>query len=417
MPDCTILTDTTAGRDDDLLAFRRYLDPLEQILRSPKVGTPLTVGIFGTWGSGKSTLLRMLAERLQGDDFLCVDFNPWLYRKEPSMLVPLLHTLHDAMDAADGGRNFKESARKIFDVLARLGAETFLKTVTAGASSVERLEKLEETYAKTAGKLTSELRNLRGLLQKEADAIAAAKTRIVVFIDDLDRCEPDQIIDVLESTKLFLDLRNVVIVLAIDKEVIDRGIQVKYGKFGFAEGRDYAIGAEYLEKMIQLPLQLYPLQAAQVGDLIRKLAPPGVGLLAHNADFLQKVLLPNPRKIKRIVNILTLTDAIRGSTPALAALPEAPLVHLVVLQVQYPELYNNAVRQQELLVVMEEVYAGQRNPETEANFIDLGARGETLRKLCQRFHEPVGILPLLFGAGVFGKAKPHLAAYLSMLGG
>lgn len=411
-----VLTDTTADAAEDSLTFGRYLDPLERILLNPLTSTPLTIGVFGAWGSGKSTLLQMLSARLKPRQFLCVDFNPWIYRKEPSMLIPLLHTLHDELDREVGGRKFTESAKKIFDILARLGADAMLKAVTVGAISTEKLDKLEETYLKTSGSLTSDIRKLRSILQREADELAKAGTKIVIFIDDLDRCEPEQIIDVLESTKLFLDLENVVVIIAIDKEVIDRGIQVKYNKFNFASDREYVIGAEYLEKMIQLPLQLYPLLPSQVGALIKKLAPPGVALVENHVEFLQKVLIPNPRKIKRVLNILTLTDSIRKATGELGNLDEMPIVTLVLLQVQYPELYSHATRHRELLFALEDVYAGTRNPADEASFLSFGSKGEALRKLCLKFYDPTGPLPEIFGSGIFNKSKAELPAFMSMLG-
>src|SRR5690349_19168436 len=94
------LSDFSVGIQNDLLNFRRYVDPLISILTSENPQTPFTIGIFGPWGGGKSSLLMMLKERLETDypeEFVCVDFNPWIYRNEPNLLVPLLHTLNDTL--------------------------------------------------------------------------------------------------------------------------------------------------------------------------------------------------------------------------------------------------------------------------------------------------------------------------------
>src|SRR4029079_10339767 len=196
-----IQSDTPADRD--YLEFSRYITPLADILCQPAPSTPLTIGIFGVWGSGKSTVLRHLDRELQkredegGQKFLHVQFNAWLHRKEPNMLVPLIHALHAAL-AEKTGKAFKASAPKIFSVLTRLGAGACLKTITADRVSIEDLEKIEKTYVQEKMLVESELRNLRMNLQKEATLLAKDEVRLVFFIDDLDRCEPDQMIDLLD---------------------------------------------------------------------------------------------------------------------------------------------------------------------------------------------------------------------------
>jgi hypothetical protein len=97
-------------------------------------------------------------------------------------------------------------------------------------------------------------------------------------------------------------LKDLFIILAVDKEVVDRGVQVKYKDFQFAKDRTAAIGAEYLEKMVQLPLSLFPLHRTQVETFVSKFNPPAA-LQLHLA-LLRDTLEPNPRKIKRALNIL-----------------------------------------------------------------------------------------------------------------
>jgi Cdc6-like AAA superfamily ATPase len=175
--------------------FRRYLDPLVAVMTDKDQQTPFTIGIFGPWGSGKSTLLRMLGEDLVdrfGSQFVTVEFNAWIHRGESNILVPLLHTLHDAL-AADTEKRFVESVERIGSVLLNLGADLLLKAVTAGQVSLEKLEELEKKYLERRFRVESEMRNLRKTLEDEAKKIHAAGANLVVLVDDLDRCDPDQI--------------------------------------------------------------------------------------------------------------------------------------------------------------------------------------------------------------------------------
>lgn len=417
-PSFSVLSDAPQS-GADLLEFGRYLKPLLAMLNDPATETPFTVGIFGTWGSGKSTLLDMLRERLTEEHeskFLWVDFNPWLHRGEPSMLVLLLHTLQDTLEA-DEQKRFTGSVKKIGTVLLRLGADVLLKKLTADVVSLEDIETLGERYVNERGRIQSEVRSLRKALQDEVDAIyqggAQGGAQIILAIDDLDRCDPLEIIDVLESIKLFLNLEHVFVFLAVDKEVIDRGIEVRYHRFEFSESRRRLIGAEYLEKMVQLPVHLYPLAADQVGSFMRKCKPTNA--VEAQIPMLQQIVLPNPRRIKRVLNIIGLTYAIRDQSPRLKHLDPALFARLAVLQVQEPELYADVLEVPELLAALEEVYGETRDPEKEEDFVDFGALAEWVHNRSAAFYRPSTPLARLFKNAGFAEVKDDLGSYLTML--
>ena len=232
MGQVSVLSDAPVTFLQDNLGYKRYVDPLVGVLTNPNTETPFTIGIFGAWGSGKSSLLAMIDERLADkhrDEFIRVHFNPWVYRREPQMLVPLLHTLRDRL-AEDGKRRFVDTVKKLGTILVTLTADELLKKVTANAVSLQRLGELEKRYADARSIVQSQTRVLRKALETEIGKLAD-DTKVVFFVDDLDRCEPHEIIDLLESIKLFLDIPGVFVILAIAKEVVDRGVAVKYRGF------------------------------------------------------------------------------------------------------------------------------------------------------------------------------------------
>lgn len=424
----SVLSDAAAAHD--LLDFDRYLAPILRVLSDGAAETPFTIGVFGAWGSGKSTLLGMVDRTLKDQypqDFVRVHFNPWVHRREPNMLVPLLHTLHDTLER-DRGKRFAESAKKIGNVLLRMGASILLKTITTDAVSLEKLETIEQAYCKQRGLVESEIRNLRSTLQTEMDDIAKKGARVVFFIDDLDRCEPVDLIDVLEAVKLFFDLRNVFILLAIDKEIVDRAVQIRYSKFAFADAeRAAAIGAEYLEKLVQLPLTLLPLSAHQVTNYVTSLtrtmqAPKTV--LAQ-ANVLIGLLQANPRKIKRVLNILATTlavlqEEVSQSTPARTpdALDPAIVMRLVVLQVQYGELYAEVVKQPEILLALELAHAGELRVEELGDFAGFGQQRESIQKATRRHYRPESAkMAALFAGRPYSAVRSKLSSYVSLLTG
>jgi predicted KAP-like P-loop ATPase len=412
MADIRLHSDVPAA-DRDYLDFARYVTPLADILCQPAPNTPLTIGVFGVWGSGKSTVLAQLDRELKkredggGQKFVRVHFNAWLHRKEPNMLVPMIHALHDTL-AEYPGEKFVESAKKIGNILVRLGAGLFLKTVTADRVSVENLEALETAYAKEKMLVESEMRKLRSKLQEEANQVAADDTRLVFFIDDLDRCEPDQMIDLLDSIKIFLDLENAFFVIAADKEVIDRGVEIKFGKFKFAEDRLPAIGAEYLEKMVQVPFHLLPLFPDQIGKYLTDL---DARMEKEQVDFLAKVVEANPRRVKRILNAMSLTRHMaRGQLDA------DVLLRLSILQIQNGEIYWAAAHQPTLLLALEQVYLGNLRVENAGGFAQYQELAKQAQDFCTKHYKAGSSLGTLFEKGPFAKIADKLQTYFTVVG-
>lgn len=415
----TVVSDRAVGLSGDKLSFHRYIDPLISVLTDPEQETPFTFGIFGSWGSGKSSLLRMLEERLQkdhADEFVCVAFNPWVHRGEANMLIPLLHTLRDALDR-DPKTRFIESGKKIFDVLLRLGADVLLKKFTTDAVSLEKIEVLEKKYIERKQLVESEMRNLHKTLQGLLEEIhnQEGKPRLVLLIDDLDRCEPDQIISLLDSVKLFLDLQHVFVILAVDREVVHRGIQVRYSKFSFAAGREETVGYEYLEKMVQLPIELFPLSPIQVNALAESVFPDAEH--AATRELIKKVALPNPRKIKRLMNIFAVVRALKNAEPSLSDLDEETVLRLIALQVQYPELYWEVARLPVALEALAKVYSGALLLTNPGAFLGYKGLADALQKLCVKYHQPGSNLEQIFKDSRFVASRDDLPRYLSMLGG
>lgn len=421
MTQVAVLSDRPA--EEDLLNFHRYVDPLASILTNPKTETPFTIGIFGTWGSGKSTLLHLLDEKLEASHrnaFVRVHFNPWIHRGEENMLIPLLHTLQDTLqEEADKKKRFTEAAKKVGSILLWLGADALLKALTAPAPwaqgvSVDRIDELEQRYHEKRGEVESEIRKIRKNLKAAIESIKKEGAQLVLFIDDLDRSEPDEIIDLLEAVKLFLDLRHVFVILAVDKEVIDRGVTVKYSKFDFGK-RAAVVGAEYLEKMVQLPLRLYPLDKDQVQGFMERLVPPDS--VKQQLALLAGMVMPNPRKIKRILNILAVTLAIKERTPGLDGLRDDLIARLVVLQVQSSQLYAEVIKDSDVLLALEKVYQKKITLGDIKDFADYKNRAKNIQTISKDNYEPGSFLKDLFAESDFNQVKNEISQYLTMLGG
>jgi len=157
--------------------------------------------------------------------------------------------------------------------------------------------------------------------------------RVVIFIDDLDRCLPEKALEVLEAIKLFLDVKGCIFILGIDRRVINYIVRKKYEelieirKEGEKEENhvvekerreDIRISGEnYLEKIIQLSFYLPPLTDNNIEDLIFDLVRKSY-ILDFYADppyiyMIIKGIENNPRKIKRFFNVIELQRNLAAS--------------------------------------------------------------------------------------------------------
>lgn len=141
------------------------------------------------------------------------------------------------------------------------------------------------------------------------------RVNLIFLVDDLDRCLPDKAVEVLEAIKLFLEVPGCAFVLALDEEVVERGIAHRY--------RDYALqgkagltpitGAEYLEKLVHLPIRLPRPSRLEARAHLAQRVPAWFrseqnGLSNELAELVANLTPPVPRKLHRMAELLQLAD-------------------------------------------------------------------------------------------------------------
>ena len=143
----------------------------------------------------------------------------------------------------------------------------------------------------------------------------AGGRRVCVLVDDLDRCLPETALEIFEAIKLFMDAPECVYVLALDREVIRRGLAIRY--------REAGVGMidpdEYIEKTISLSFDLPPLGATDATAILAA-CTAGVELSTAERAQIVELLGTNPRRMKRVGRSLSVLWALARAAPA----PEAP---------------------------------------------------------------------------------------------
>lgn len=272
---------------DDLLAVG--CSPLVERIGHDIVGAvpPQVFGVHGEWGAGKTSFLHQLQlyltgkcpqnagtppdDRIKGQEnwndlVTVVWFEAWRYQNETAPIVALLHEIRTQLPWTS--KALAETAR-LLDVAIRgalLSLEDLTQKIGFQASKVAQAGKdWEERHLAT--KLPSHL--VRQQLDEAIRTLIGKRDgqRLVVLIDDLDRCEPESAFRLLEGIKIYLNLPSCVFVLAMNQRIVEEAVakQLPGG-----QGEDAIVrrrrAKDYLEKLCtsvyHLPLVREP------GDLL-----------------------------------------------------------------------------------------------------------------------------------------------------
>jgi HEAT repeat protein len=354
---------------EDGLGFDDYTNILLELIGNFDVRSPLTIGIHGRWGSGKTSLMRMLKKRFEDDTKVkTIWFNAWAYGDEPIGLA-LLQQILIEFQKEDG---LKEKGKTLLGNVVKLGTDALLRKTTTIT-----LKEAKELFENSIGIKST----LRHDFETAIDECLQDGRRLVVFIDDLDRCLPEKTIEILEVIKLFLDVPKCIFVIGVEKEVIEKGIEVRYKS---KEQKIPISGKDYIEKIIQIPFVLPPIREDDMAAFIENL-----GIVGREKGYVKIVAKGtgcNPRKVKLFLNVLRIRRAIaertgEGIEPDLSA-------KLFVFEYVFPEFYKDVVKykHQDILCKLERLASGYAEEELEEL---------ENSKLLQKYHEDEDLSSLL----------------------
>ena len=233
------------------------------------------VGIFGGWGSGKTTLMQAVRRRLEAMTACTVWFNAWRYEKDPHLIVPLLDVLQDALRAPqDPPAPWARARRSRWAVLAVHCSPELTLSVDAIPGfklDFEPGKFIEKISKNDSSGPVSFYHAGFALLRKAIDDISGnGARRVVIFVDDLDRCFPSSALEMLESMKLLFGVRGCVFVVALDEEIVEKAVAVKYGATADVSG------TEYIKKIFQVPFILPRTGIGQLPDYLDLIEPAPV---------------------------------------------------------------------------------------------------------------------------------------------
>lgn len=308
--------------DIDFLNFNYLAEQVVEISKDEKL-SPATIGVYGDWGSGKSTLMKMVKKSLDADkNTLTVEFNGWLFEGYEDAKTALCGTILDEMRThetlfakgkekikallkkVDGGKLLSKGVKYGLDFLLTSGIGTVTElTLTgiisavkqkAGDVSEEEIKKVIDAFKKEETKRT-EIKNFRKTFKEVFEDCKGE--RLVVFIDELDRCTPDTVLDIFEAIRLFLYVPGTTFIIGADERLVSYAVKTKYKDI---PGHDIDISKEYLEKLVQYPVKIPQLNEQEVKQYI-------TCLLLQNEDI-------DIKKVAESITKLGINDELTSDT-------------------------------------------------------------------------------------------------------
>ncbi|EJD0673920.1 KAP P-loop [Vibrio vulnificus] len=301
----------------DLLNYQSISNAIVKLL-SDQQRLPVSIGIHGDWGAGKSTVLSMIENSYKEDEkTVCVRFNSWLYQGLEDAQTALMQQITtDLIKGRSAIEGFKESADsflkrvdwfKTAKTVANWGVTAFTGIPTPG--TMQDLSTVIDTLTAKAGRLEQEditkgLAELKGCIgspknnrvvteitefREEYEKLlkAADIDRLVILVDDLDRCLPDTAIATLEAMKLFLFMPNTAFIVAADETMIEYSVRRHFPNLSEEVG-GMAYTRNYLEKLIQIPFRIPALNENETSIYLALLIAESI--CSQNSDEFNSVL-------------------------------------------------------------------------------------------------------------------------------
>lgn len=340
--------------ETDLFGIQKYQNALIKFIKH--TDTPITIALQGEWGSGKTSLMNQLRYELcdkEGAPFFPVWINTWQFSLMKTPTQAIMSILEGCINQIGmlnpNEHKWDESKKKIggiFKKMAAVGTKVAASTVGIDGGIVDELFNVGESTESDILQLKNEIAKLI----EEALSTNTSKVGFTFYIDDLDRIDPPVAVEILELLKNIFDLDKCVFILAIDYDVVIKGLKSKFGELTDKNEREFRA---FFDKIIQLPFSM-PVASYNVDtflvDALSKIEffteeELKNTQLAENLSEIARLSVGcNPRSLKRLSNTLSLISIINGeimdNNVSNANSDKLINFALVCMQIAYPFIYN-----------------------------------------------------------------------------
>ncbi len=382
--------------DINTLGYKSQADVIRDVILNAQ--TPFTVGISGRWGSGKTSMMKYLMASLGGVplqsdlDFhtetkadkaryekifklfettkpkrektqsivQTLWFNPWENEKHDEPLAVLLQIMYSHFSTQ---LSLLDKSKKlaIVSIEAGLATLTELLSLTKSAS----IRKIGETYENEQFQKSARSQKFKLLFEEAIAKLIPhnldVEARLVIFVDDLDRCEEQTIAKLLKEIKQYLSTKRCVFVFGYDRHHIEKSLAK-------VETKTSKETRAYLEKLFQTTFYIKQPNAESLREFIRQTLDSykinDAIDLKNMSDYISKIVDPNPRRLKAF--IASYYFHIRDSSFAYSAdiisddLEKLALI--AYLKIFYESVYTAIEHDNDLMQTLTSFLNGKRDP-------------------------------------------------------
>ncbi len=245
--------------NDDQLGFAPFAEHIARSIVNFGYEENIAISINGAWGSGKTTFLEFVKHyidqlkgkdgKINGNEFIIVDFKPWLVMDQNQLINEFFSTLNKALKSK----------------VSRIDGSLLTKTISEYVSLLEPIP-LVGSYAKSVGgalKVISDKleKNLNDKKEELRKTLHDTGFKIIFFIDDLDRLFPKEMYLMFQLIKSILDFPNIIYVVAFDSDYVRKSLEKEFSGLN---------AQEYLKKIFQMPFHIPQVESNTLSSIAEK---------------------------------------------------------------------------------------------------------------------------------------------------
>lgn len=324
--------------DIDDLGYKNQIDVIRELILDCE--TPFSIGISGRWGSGKTSAMKYLMASLGGkpvkhrlnfhtktieeaDKFKqvfednyqslgdtryvhAIWFNPWENEKHQEPMIGLLQAIHNHFSF---WAESKRESSKILSVAIQSGLDMLSSRLKLGSNQGTNIKNIGEQYEYDNFQYVDRNDKFKFIFQEAIETLLIEKdedklhepneqAKIILFIDDLDRCEDETIATLLKEIKQYLATKRCVFVFGYDRHHIEKS----FANNGSKTNKETRA---YLEKLFQTTFYIKEPPTDKLKEFVVKIISQYEFVKEKSRDdqddivaFIISIVDPNPRRLK-----------------------------------------------------------------------------------------------------------------------
>jgi len=306
--------------EEDSLQRDRFVNAAFDTIAKIEDKSCYVIGLYGKWGSGKTSIIQLLKNKFKSEDYYAVYFNPWNFETREALMVELFKKIYIGVKRED---KLKPKLKQVGRFLKNTADYLYLPKVSIGAAEIDASNTAKGIF-RGLGNFLDEETGLEEQKEEVNQILRQMDKPLIIFIDDIDRLDKDEIKLLLKIVKQTADFDNIRYVLSLDEEMVARSLATSYG------GGTEVDGKKFIEKIVQLPLRIPELSIERRHEytlsLFKEWQDQNPSVVNQNEwlgfnsrlQIMHRYFISTPRDSKRLLNSFTFVVAsLKGEVNAL----------------------------------------------------------------------------------------------------